>query len=313
VLELGRLDALLSKARNSLTALVDGLAGRDTGASERDDVDNLHTAIFEGRVPKAWSMLAYPSNRALSSWVMDLRERAHWLWGWADRVHPPANFWISRMFHPRAFLTSILQGFARDTGLKLDAVTFVHKVVSEASSSHVDVNRGEVGGKLNSQHATSRVADDKRGSGHKPIEAEQSGARIMGMFLEGASCWDAEGQHLVDASPRAKHFSMMPAVIFSPTPALEIETSQESFKTGLGYADDWADFTSANGCYLCPLYRTAKRCGGLSTTGPLAPLVCTVNLPSSVDSNHWVLRGVALVCEPTDASEQHSLHARAPS
>lgn len=112
--------------------------------------------MLEGRVPALWQSKSYPSLKALSSYVSDLRERTGMLSSWLE-LGPPASFWLSGFYFTHAFLTGVKQNYARKYKIPIDTVRFDYECLHESVA------------------------------GAKPDD----GAVVFGMFLEGAR-WDAD-------------------------------------------------------------------------------------------------------------------------
>lgn len=93
------------------------------------------------------------------------------------------------------------------------------------------------------------------------------GVFVYGLFLEGAG-WDRRGNKLVEPRPK---------VLFEPMPIIHI------------YAVNSKDAAEPLKMYKCPIYKKPRRTD--------LTYIATVLLKTSQTPDHWVLRGVALLCD----------------
>ena len=114
---------------------------------------------------------------------------------------------------------------------------------------------------------TSKVTDYEEP--RKVKKGPDEGVYIHGMFLEGCS-WDQKDKILCESAPKE---------LFTPLPVLHVTatTSAKARKSSEGKQ-----------VYDTPVYVRPRR-NGLT-------FVFTVGLESNVSAEHWVLRGVALLC-----------------
>lgn len=104
-------------------------------------------------------------------------------------------------------------------------------------------------------------------------QVPEHGVYVFGLHMQGA-CFDTK-RMLMDESPPRELFSTMPIMHFNP-----ITFAQYSLGTR----------------YECPLYKTSRRAGTLSTTGHSTNFVRALAIPTDVHPDHWIRRGVALLC-----------------
>eukprot|EP00741_Cyanophora_paradoxa_P008927 tig00000142_g8641.t1 len=260
--ELQRYGRLLAAVRASLADLRAALSGL---APMSPELEALAQALFDGAVPAAWAARSYPTLKPLASWLADLCARLAYLQRWADEG-PPANacFWLPAFFFPQAFLTAVLQGYARRHRVPIDILSFRFAVTRHSGAP-----------------------------GDEPAAAPPDGCYVRGLFLEGAR-WDPAAGCL--AEQRARELR-------APFPVLQLlpfqtrtygpagTAGRASFKdTGPGALKPGLEW------YACPCYKTAGRAGTLSTTGHSTNYVLTVHLPSDRPEAFWVRRSAALLC-----------------
>lgn len=98
----------------------------------------------------------------------------------------------------------------------------------------------------------------------------EDGCVVGGLILDGAR-WEGKLQENL-----YKEFAFnMPNIYFKPENNSEINGNT----------------------FICPVFKNSSRAGA---KGQSVNFVCEVNLKTDVDPNHWIKRGVALLCEYDD-------------
>lgn len=102
----------------------------------------------------------------------------------------------------------------------------------------------------------------------------KDGGYIYGMYFEGAR-YDCNKDTLIDEEVGRLH-EEIGCIHLLPAENYEISETQ----------------------YNCPLYKTGKRSGTLSTTGQSTNFILGIHLNTKVEKpDYWTLKGTALLCQ----------------
>jgi len=110
---------------------------------------------------------------------------------------------------------------------------------------------------------------------------DDDGCYIHGLYLEGAT-WDSEKKALapIPLGPNPQLHYKMPVMFLKP-----VHTSSATV------------LNNRNSYYRCPVYKTSRRSGLLTSTGANIDFVLALNLRTVHSERYWIKRGVALLCQ----------------
>ena len=216
-------------------------------------------------------------SSTLGFWFTELIERNNQFNSWCFDGRPN-TFWMTGFFNPQGFLTAMRQvrhAVVTPNSYCLHLIclctTVVDMVVLSLPPPHCDVcfarpqevTRAHKGWALDTVVLHNDVTKMNRDDVQQP---PQEGVYVYGLFLEGAG-WDRRGCKLIEPKPK---------ILFEPLPVIHI------------YAINTTSGRDAR-MYECPIYKKPRR----TDLTYIAP----VELKTNQNPDHWVLRGVALLCD----------------
>lgn len=92
-----------------------------------DDLEKMGNSLYDNQVPKMWAEKGFLSLKPLASWTQDLNDRVSFLAKWIEGGTPNI-FWVSGFFFPQAFITGIIQNYARKHIISVDKLSFEYRI-----------------------------------------------------------------------------------------------------------------------------------------------------------------------------------------
>ncbi|CDI82515.1 hypothetical protein EPH_0040020 [Eimeria praecox] len=176
--EAHRLNRLLACVTEMVRHLKRGVAGLVVMS---EDLESLQCSLLNGKVPQCWEF-AFPSLKPLTSWAYDVSARVDQISRWGLEGQPKA-FWLGGLTYPSAFLTALLQQFARRNSISVDTISFEFVALTTYDENTI-------------------------------TSSPREGAYVKRLYLEGAS-WNVDSMSLREPEPM-QLICEMPIVHFKP-------------------------------------------------------------------------------------------------
>lgn len=127
VQEMERFNNLLIEIRKSCRDLYDGILGKIVMT---ELLDNIAHSLTLKRIPSNWMKKSYPSLKSVGPFIRDFINRLNFFQNWHENGKPE-SFWLSGFFFTQAFLTGVMQNYARKFKIPIDTLTFDFEILSE--------------------------------------------------------------------------------------------------------------------------------------------------------------------------------------
>jgi len=260
-MELGKFNKLMKKVIGTMVDLQKAVKGLVVFSPELEECSH---ALLANKTPVPWMSVSYPCLKPLGSYVQHLLDRITFYQSWVD-LGAPIVFWFSAYFFQQAFLTGVVQNFARKDTIAIDRCIWNMYVMKEA-----DMN---------------------------PEEGPKAGAYTRGLFMDGAR-WDDDDMVIRDSFPKVL-WCEMPNIHLCP---VELSLDMQTAKAHLTNPSIQDGTMKKHWTYPAPVYKESLRRGVLSTSGHSSNFIDWFFLPISDATTEqlWTKRGVALITMTND-------------
>jgi len=267
-MEIGKFNRLISKVSGTMSDLQKAVKGFVVFSPE---LEQCSVALLNNKVPAAWMGVSYPCLKPLGSYVQHLMDRIAHYQRWIDEGVPTV-FWFSAYFFQQAFMTGVVQNFARKDTIAIDRCIWNMYVM--------------------------KLSDGLGGVGSGTCETSPDcGAYIYGLFMDGARWCDTDHE-IRDSFPKVL-WCEMPNMWLRPA---ELDNDMQTEKCHLTNQGIIDGTIKKHHTFPAPVYKEALRRGVLSTSGHSSNFIQYFYLPISSDTKEqlWGKRGCALITMTND-------------
>ncbi len=123
--EMNRFNRLLFIIRKSCSDLEKSIKGILPITPE---LEVLGSSLEFNKIPEVWLKASYPSIKPVASYIHDFLRRLKWLDDWYQHGKG-TTFWLAGFYFTQAFLTGVVQNYARKYRIPIDTLTFDFSVL----------------------------------------------------------------------------------------------------------------------------------------------------------------------------------------
>jgi len=164
LMELGKFNRLLHVVKDTCASLIKAVKGLVVFSPQLEQVAD---GCLTNKIPTPWMGVSYPSLKPFVSYIEDFLLRIKFMSDWV-KEGIPKSFWFSAYFFQQAFLTGVLQNFARGQKIAIDRCIWNYHAMK---ASFVPEDNPEIG------------------------------AYIHGLYMNGAR-WDDDKMYIEDSFPK---------------------------------------------------------------------------------------------------------------